>query len=44
MAESVLHSTYEDHGEGHLVLLLRTLLKTEADASHVNDFVLRGAE
>jgi hypothetical protein len=41
-AESVLHAIYEDHGEGHLVLLLRTLLETEGNAVHVNDFVLRG--
>lgn len=41
-AESVLHSIYEHHGEGHLVLLLRTLLETEGNSLHVNDFVLRG--
>ncbi|MCK1733929.1 hypothetical protein IVA79_08160 [Bradyrhizobium sp. 138] len=41
-AESVLHSLYEDHGEGHFVLLLRTLLETEGNSVHVNDFVLRG--
>ncbi|UPK28396.1 hypothetical protein [Bradyrhizobium sp. 195] len=41
-AESVLHSLYEDHGEGHFVLLLRTLLETEGNSVHINDFVLRG--
>ncbi|WFU26324.1 hypothetical protein QA649_08980 [Bradyrhizobium sp. CB1717] len=41
-AESVLHALYKDHGEGHFVLLLRTLLETEGNSSHVNDFVLRG--
>ncbi|QOZ67162.1 hypothetical protein [Bradyrhizobium arachidis] len=41
-AESVLHTLYEDHGEGHLVLLLRTLLETEGNSLHINDFVLRG--
>ncbi|MCP3395241.1 hypothetical protein NLM27_41655 [Bradyrhizobium sp. CCGB12] len=41
-ADSVLHAIYEDHGEGHLVLLLRTLLESDGNSVHVNDFVLRG--
>jgi hypothetical protein len=37
-AGATLHAIYRAHGEGHLVMLLRTLLETEGNSGHVNEF------
>ena len=39
-AGSTLHAIFRSHGEGHLVMLLRTLLETEGNSGHVNEFTL----
>jgi hypothetical protein len=39
-AGSTLHAIYRSYGEGHLVMLLRTLLESEGNSGHVNEFTL----
>ncbi|MET3965439.1 hypothetical protein [Bradyrhizobium sp. S3.9.1] len=39
-ASSTLHAICRTHGEEHLTLLLRTLLETEGNSGHVNEFTL----
>jgi hypothetical protein len=39
-AGSTLHAIYRSHGEGHLVMLLRTLMETDGNSAHINEFTL----
>ncbi|MEH2565673.1 hypothetical protein [Bradyrhizobium sp. AZCC 2289] len=41
-AGATLHAIYRGHGEGHLIMLLRTLLESEGGSEHVNEFTLMG--
>jgi hypothetical protein len=41
-AGATLHAIYRSHGEGHLVMLLRTLLESDGGSEHVNEFTLMG--
>jgi hypothetical protein len=39
-AGATLHAIYRTYGEGHLTLLLRTLMESDGNADHVNEFTL----
>jgi hypothetical protein len=39
-AGSTLHAIYRSHGEGHLIILLRTLLESEGGSEHITEFTL----
>jgi hypothetical protein len=41
-AGGTLHAIYRTYGEGHLTLLLRTLMETDGNGDHVNEFTLLG--
>jgi hypothetical protein len=41
-AGATLHGVHRAHGEGHLIMLLRTLLESEGGSEHVNEFTLMG--
>lgn len=39
-AGGTLHAIYRTYGEGHLTLLLRTLMESDGNGDHVNEFTL----
>lgn len=41
-ASATLHALYRSHGEGHLILLLRTLMESDGNSDHINEFTLMG--
>jgi hypothetical protein len=41
-ARAAVHSLCRSHGEGHLILVLRTLMESEGNSDHINEFTLYG--
>lgn len=41
-AGATLHALCRSHGEGHLILILRTLMESEGNSDHINEFTLMG--
>jgi hypothetical protein len=39
-AGGTLHAIYRTYGEGHLILLLRTLMESDGNGDHMNEFTL----